>query len=381
MQDKYLEEAKALLGQRGRILETLTTKTRLQGLERRLFGLFGAALEYQPDLSFDDPETRLITLCLAALTCHQEGTVQDLAEALQNANVHEWPEDFLNAVDILGYALWQPVIHGLIEDEDTPATLRTALLAGFPSESNKREVMDGLSWQNLPPGQVEYCIRQNIACEAWWSEAKADWANPERQQDLFWLTLGLYRHHTEDAKAQITQWLAANPSSPQALMLAAISSDPEFSSQLQDAILAEHVSPWLLAVQGRQESLAFCHHLLENPRFNKTAAQAWTGLTGQKLPLAAKLTVVGQPIHSKAKQVDAGPAGEWLQNHTAQETPILAGQPATAERRLNWLQGHFGEDTRPIFYQLWLERPDIQRLRPMENHFQRLRSLRPDTRP
>ena len=376
MKDKLLEEASSLLKQRGRILESLTTKTRLQGLERRLFGLLGALSECPPDLPFDDPDTRPLALCLPALTHHREGTAREWAEVLLQANVHEWPEDLLKAVDILGIALWQPALQGLIDHSDTPAALRSILRSNFPTITPGPKDIGGLNWQNLEPGQVEYSIRQGIDCAAWWPDAEADWTNPEHQEDLYWLTLGLYRHHANDAKALTAHWLGANPASPQALTLAAVSSAPEFSSPLQEAILEERISPWLLAVQGLNESLEFCLHLLENPRFNKFAAQAWTGLTGQKLPLAAKLTVVGQSVHSKAKSVDAGPAGEWLKNHPAQQIPMLSGQPATAEHRMHWLHTHFGEATRPVFHQLWLERPDITCLRPLENHFQRRHSLR-----
>lgn len=380
MKDKYVQEASALLNQRGRILENLTTKTRLQGLERRLFGLLGALAECPPDLPFDNPDTRPLALCLAALTHHREGGAWALAEALLRANAHEWPDDVLMAVDVLGLELWQPVLQGLVDHTDTPAAFRAILLSGFSPVLHGQDDVGGLNWHDLTPGQVEYGIRRGIDGAAWWPDAEAGWTNPERQEDLYWLTLGMYRHHANDAKALTARWLDANPSSPQALTLAAIGSAPEFSSHLHEAILAEQISPWLLAVQGLHESLEFCQHLLENPRFNQAAAQAWTGLTGQKLPLAAQLTLVGHPIDSKAKRVDAGPAGEWLRSHTAQEAPMLSGRPATAEHRLTWLQAHFGEDTRPVFHQLWLERPDIQCLRPQENHFQRRHSLIPEAR-
>ncbi len=135
---------------------------------------------------------------------------------------------------------------------------------------------------------------------------------------------------------------------PRLLRLVALSGDARFVPLLQQHAEADpEQGARLLALHGRPQSIEALLDLLEAPRSNAPAAEAWRLCSGQPLPRRPRLQVVGEDGATAAESemplyFDAAAARAAWQQAGGGDGRWLLGRPLSQDAVLAWLQADAG---------------------------------------
>ena len=151
----------------------------------------------------------------------------------------------------------------------------------------------------------------------------------------------------EAACATLQASLGQSVESP-LMRLAALSGDARFVPLLrQHAEANPEQGARLLALHGRPQSIEALLDLLEAPRSNAPAAEAWRLCSGQTLPRRPRLQVVGEETAAAAEGemplcFDAAAARAAWQQAGGGDGRWLLGRPLSQDAVLAWLQADAG---------------------------------------
>lgn len=376
MEEFHFQQAQSQLKSRDYWLQRkkLCGHDNLMGIERFLYGHLAYLQEARPKPDFSDAKTRVVNLCIQAFRPVFSANPDDSAASLLESGAEDWLDDLFAAVDITGFRNWAPILQALVSNEALNDAAAWRILGRFGPGLAPREPepdTGSFSWQQAWAGQLPYRVRNGFTdLEAHLADARGSLADPARQEDQLWLTLGLLSQQQDSAAlGHLQSWLTACPGSRQALCAATVSGDPEFTITLQAAVEDELIPTFWLAVHGDIEHLPFCLRLLEQPRWNRAIEPAWYAFTGVRLQRVPRLTL-GE--HSKGdRMADYHSARAWYESQAPKGRlchgqPIQPGDPRPEQWR------YFGEDAEPAMLGAWVGSQGKLDLNPMECHWQRI---------
>lgn len=350
----------------------------LVSIEHNLYGRLVSLAETVAEPDLTDAKQRLLNLCILAFKpgFHEEAAA--CADLLMTTGLQDWPDDLFNAIDITGACHWQPVLRALLQRDNLPEALRWRLLDRWPDKAPFDVPAVPLRWSDALSGEIQ--VRVRFERPDWTHllpEIRDSFIEDDRQNDLLWLVLGSWvEGKSTEAQALLDDWLAACPTSAEALCAATVSGDPGYNDTLQQGVLNKHIPPFWLAVHGQAHHLPFCVDLLRNPDFNKKTEAAWYGMTGQRLSRLprADLGLTGIPEQSKERLADFRAAANWLE-HNQPQGRLCLGQDHTDRPFRPQLGLFFGEWTQPAALSLWVDSGGKVFTRPGECHWRRVRPL------
>lgn len=213
----------------------------LRGIEQQLYGHLVYLGDTMPEPDLANEQDRVLNLCITVFRpdFHDDG--ERLAAQEDLSNVTRW---------WLNNRMWD------------------GSQAGADASS--------LAWSDAVSCQIPCLVRHGKAApatlKAWLPEARDGVQEPDRQEDLLWLALGLLATgQHQPALELITHWTAANPASRSAWSAAAVSAAAEFIQPLQQAVLDDRIPDFWLVVHGHAAHLECCIDRLARPNSNRTA--------------------------------------------------------------------------------------------------------------
>ncbi len=383
MNNPHFDGAKSALRSRERRMPHLFEFDHLSSIESNLYGRLVSLAETEPEPDLSDAKQRLLNLCILAFKPGFREETAAISDLLMTAGAPNWTDDLLNAIDLVGVSHWQPVFQALLQRDDIPEAFYWRLLDRWPDATPPADYSPPtLRWTDAQPGEIPGRIRFERPD---WSqllpEIRDSFVETHRQDDLLWLVLGSQAEgKLSDAHAVLDDWLAANPSSAEALCAATVSGEPGYNDFLQQGVMQEHIPPFWLAVHGQARHLPFCIDLLRDPKFNRDTEAAWYGLTGQRLPRAPRETLGFPPTREigKGALVDFRAAANWLEQNTP-PARLCLGEDHTNRLFRPQLGFFFGEWAKPAALSLWVNSGGTVFTRHTDCHWHRARTLREAT--
>jgi len=372
--------ADSLIKQRSRVIQNFCTGTRYLALNRKLIGHLCFLAEGKKEIDLKGKKRLVQNLCAFALTPAFQSDVASAAVQLVEAQlfVDEQLDALFDAIDITGFRVWKPVLQYIVNQQLLNDAVIWKLAGRFSPliEVPERLILPAETF--LHPGQLSVLLRQANANIDRLLQGVSEIENAnEFHKDLNLLALSLHKRDHAQTDSMLMHWHEIAPESAWVYNSMIATGREVFTEILQHGVRKEVIQPLSLAFHGSFAHISFCLELLENPRFNLSAAELWQSITSYRLPRTPRLHTVDNELKKdgKGELASVDEARRQLKQFK-NGTALWQGKPFSTQAIKSWCLTSFGATSELALMSLWANSTVDFAILPNEPLAQRITALK-----